>query len=288
MNLILVFLLLTAALYGAAPTTVSVSPTSGSASSQVFTWVVSDTDGGTNITTVYSLINVTSTNTGACYVITNRSAGTMSLDGGNSGAAMTPGSGSTDEHSNCKVYMTGSSITTGATTVTAVINVEFKTAFAGAKNLYLAVSDATPTFVGFNDMGDFTATAPTSTNPCTKYTVPYTSVQTAATTNSVTLFTLPAQGKITGLTMKASTAFAGTSITAVTASVGKSGNTAVYAPAFNVLQTTGSTVMQDDGGHFSADFASHAVTATFTSTGANLSALTAGSVDIWACTVTLP
>jgi hypothetical protein len=140
--------------------------------------------------------------------------------------------------------------------------------------------------------GDGTWATPSGTGTnvptCTKYTVPYTSVQTAATTNSVTLFTLPAQGKITGLTIKHSTAFAGTSITAVTASVGKSGSAAVYSAAFNVLQAVSSTAMQDDGGHFSADFASHAVTATFTSTGANLSALTAGSVDIWACTVTLP
>lgn len=140
--------------------------------------------------------------------------------------------------------------------------------------------------------GDGTWATPSGTGTnvptCTKYTVPYTSVQTAATTNSVTLFTLPAQGKITGLTIKHSTAFAGTSITAVTASVGKSGSTSAYAAAFNILQAVSSTAFQDDGGHFSADFASHAVTATFTSTGANLSALTAGSVDIWACTVTLP
>ena len=113
-------------------------------------------------------------------------------------------------------------------------------------------------------------------------------MQTDALTNDVALFTLPARGKITGLTIKHSTAFAGTSITAVTVSVGLSGNTTAYANAFNILQATGDTVMQDDGGHFSASFASHAVTARFTSVGANLSALTAGSVDIWTCTVVLP
>lgn len=123
---------------------------------------------------------------------------------------------------------------------------------------------------------------------CTKYTVPYPSVQTAATATDVTLFTLPARGKVTGLTIKHSAAFSGTGITGVTVSVGRSGNAIAYADAYDILQAVNDTAMQDDGGHYSATFVSHAVTARFSSTGANLSALTTGSLDIWACTVTLP
>jgi hypothetical protein len=123
---------------------------------------------------------------------------------------------------------------------------------------------------------------------CSKYTIPYTSVQTPATTNDVPLFTLPAKGKITGITIKHSAAFAGSNLAAVTVSVGTSGNATAYANAYNVLQAASNMAMQDDGGHYSADFTSHVVTARFTSTGADLSALTAGSVDIWACTVVLP
>ena len=71
-------------------------------------------------------------------------------------------------------------------------------------------------------------------------------------------------------------------------SVGKGSDSIAYAEPYNVAQAVSDTAMQDDGGQYSVDFASHAVTAHFTSTGAELSALTAGSVDIWACTVVLP
>jgi hypothetical protein len=123
---------------------------------------------------------------------------------------------------------------------------------------------------------------------CTKYSVPYTSVQISAATIDVPLFTLPARGKITGITIKHSTSFTGPGLTAVTVSIGKAGNPAAYATPYNVLQAVADTAMQDDGGQYSADFASHAVTARFESLGANLSALTNGAVDIWACTVVLP
>lgn len=136
--------------------------------------------------------------------------------------------------------------------------------------------------------GGAPVTGTTAVPVCSKYTIPYTSVQTAATTNDVALFTLPARGKITGITIKHSAAFAGSSITAVSVSIGASGNPTAYASAYNILQAVSNTAMQDDGGHYSVDFASHAVSARFISTGADLSALTTGSVDVWACTVVLP
>jgi hypothetical protein len=123
---------------------------------------------------------------------------------------------------------------------------------------------------------------------CTKYTIPYTSAQAAAITKDVTLFTLPARGKITALTIKHSTSFTGPGLMGVTVGIGKSGSPTAYADEFDILQGVSNTAMHDDGGHYSADFAPHAVTARFSSVGANLSVLTNGSVDIWACTVVLP
>lgn len=124
---------------------------------------------------------------------------------------------------------------------------------------------------------------------CSKYTVPYTSAQTAALTNAVTLFTLPARAKVTGITIKHSTAFGGGAISAVTVSIGHSGGSATaYTTAQDILQAVSNTAMLDTDRFSSATFAAHSVTANFTSVGANLSALTAGSVDIWVCSVQLP
>lgn len=111
----------------------------------------------------------------------------------------------------------------------------------------------------------------------------YTGFSTAALTNSITLFALPAGGIIHGIKIKHSTAFAGTSITGYTISVGISGNLTKYASAFNVFQAVASNTLQ-----FSQDFgieddvSSTNILVTATSVGANLSSASAGVVDIYA------
>lgn len=113
--------------------------------------------------------------------------------------------------------------------------------------------------------------------------IPFQIFQTAATTINVNLFTLPIGGIIHGVKIKHSTAFAGTSITAVTLSVGIAGTVAKYASAFDVFQAVSGTAFQLSN-TFGAESmtATTQMTATMTSTGANLSSLTAGTVDIWA------
>lgn len=164
MKRLLLVSLCAVSLYGADPTTTSVSPNLLSIAPgvrQVFTWVVTDTDGGSTIATIYALINVGASNVNACYVIWSRSANTITLQDGVAGG-LTPGGGTTDEHTYCKVYMTGSSVVTAGNTVTLKVDTEFKAPFSSVgasttKNLFLAVVDNGPgTFVGFNDMGDVT------------------------------------------------------------------------------------------------------------------------------------
>lgn len=126
-----------------------------------------------------------------------------------------------------------------------------------------------------------------------KYTVPYTALTANATTQQVTLFNLPAKGKIQGVTIKHSAAFTKSGLTAMTVSVGSSGTPAGYAPAFDVFQSVSNTAQYDDGGNFSLTAAAHDVIAQFTSTGTNLgngttTTLTAGSVDIWVLWSVLP
>lgn len=123
---------------------------------------------------------------------------------------------------------------------------------------------------------------------CSKYTVAYTTLTDADTSQDVTLFELPARGKLTGITIKHSTAFAAESLSALTVQLGWSGDATYYSMPFSVFQAVADTTFQDDGGQVSASHAAHNVVARFTSTGANLNTLSAGAVDVWVCRVTLP
>ncbi len=114
-------------------------------------------------------------------------------------------------------------------------------------------------------------------------TIPYTSVQTAALTNSLTLYALPIKGCIQAVKQKHSAAFTGGAIATVTSQVGIAGTLAKYAAAFDVFQAPGDTAAKKQitgtiG--IESDVTTTNILVTFTSTVANLSALTAGSVTI--------
>lgn len=125
----------------------------------------------------------------------------------------------------------------------------------------------------------------------TKYTVPYTSLTAAATTQDISLTTLGALGVIQGVRIKHATVFAGT-FSALTVSVDSPSagdpDFSYYASAFDIMQTTGNAVFQSTDLVKAATVASEAVNAHFTSTGANLNTASAGSVDVWVCSAILP
>jgi len=104
----------------------------------------------------------------------------------------------------------------------------------------------------------------------------------AATTQTITLDTFNQGSVILYARIKHSVAFAGTAITAVTLSLGKSGgSTTFFLSAFNVFQTPADGTLEEavittGMGQLSAC----KLTATFTSVGGNLSAMTAGTVNI--------
>lgn len=134
------------------------------------------------------------------------------------------------------------------------------------------------------------AQMPTSVPVWTKYTIPYTSVQTSSTSNAVTIVSLTAGQAVCGLVEKHTTAFAGTSISGLTVTIGDSnGTSTTYSPvAFNLLQTVSNTAFVANNVVGMASFAGGNIQANFTSSGANLSALTAGSLNVDVCIVSLP
>lgn len=115
-----------------------------------------------------------------------------------------------------------------------------------------------------------------------KVTKTFGNLSAAALTNDIEVLSLAAKGVIHAVKIKHSAAFTGGAIAAYTVSVGIVGNLTKYAPAFDVFQAPGSTVMQisnligtENQG------AATSIRLAATSTGANLNAATSGSVDIW-------
>lgn len=136
-------------------------------------------------------------------------------------------------------------------------------------------------YVRVNQLGTG-ITLDTSTPPFTKITVPYTDLQTGATTIHFGLFNLPAGAMLTNLAIKHTTAFTGVGITALNASLGIVTDYPRFIPAFDLKASVGDQVFDNVMMNYIASFAN--VTAIYLSadsTGANLSALSAGSVDIY-------
>jgi hypothetical protein len=115
-----------------------------------------------------------------------------------------------------------------------------------------------------------------------KYTVTHTALQAAATSNDIELLSLPAGGVIHAVKTKHSVAFSGGAIATYTVSVGIAGTLAKYSSAFNVFQAIGNTVFQMSSTLGSENHgAVTSIRVAAVSSGANLNASAAGSVDIW-------
>lgn len=122
-----------------------------------------------------------------------------------------------------------------------------------------------------------------------KVTKSYTDFSTGGLTNDISIYTLPIKGYIHDIKIVPTTAFSGGLIATYTISVGISGALTKYAIATNVF--TGNTTLNTihtplvglESTSGTTDIRAQAV-----STVGNLSAATAGSVDIYLLVSTLP
>lgn len=116
-----------------------------------------------------------------------------------------------------------------------------------------------------------------------KFTIPYTELTGVADTSAtVPLFTLPANAIVVAARQKHSVAFAGDSISDMSSVVGKSGTTNWLLTDLDIDAAVADTTMVTAGVPTSNNGAAAVdIISTIGSTGANLSALTAGSLDIW-------
>ena len=136
---------------------VSVTPSTGSGTTQTFSFQFTDTAGATDLTSVSVLINSALTTVGSCEVDYNRASNTIRLltdSGGQPSSSLTPGSGS-QQNSQCMLNGAGSSVTTSGATLTLNLALTFQTAYVGLKNVYMDAVDALGTS-GWQQKGTWT------------------------------------------------------------------------------------------------------------------------------------
>lgn len=125
-----------------------------------------------------------------------------------------------------------------------------------------------------------------------KVTVDYTAASAAATTKDITLWTLPAKTRVMRVIADVTTPFTGGAVSDCDVTVGSSAGGAEYLLSFDVDSATGTFGNNQaelgasilGGGSFDSDItwgSTTVVQCRFTSSGANLSALTAGVMVVY-------
>lgn len=125
-------------------------------------------------------------------------------------------------------------------------------------------------------------TLPSGVTPNGGLVIPYTSIQAASMTETVAILTLPILGVVSGAFLVVHTGFSGSGIVTCTCSVGTGGSNGKYLGPTADMTTTGikagivptSIAPESYSG-------TTAISLYVTATGANLSALTAGTLTVY-------
>jgi hypothetical protein len=126
------------------PAPVSVTPNSGSGSSQTFSFVYSDTKGYTSISSVSSVINASFSVASACYFKYDPVANNLYLSNDTGTAWLAPvklGQAGSVQNSQCSVDGANSSYSGSGTLLTVNLALGFLPAFGGSRNIYTEVYD---------------------------------------------------------------------------------------------------------------------------------------------------
>jgi|GEM_PF-3525795 len=123
------------------PAVDSVSPSSGSGLTQAFTFVFSDTQSSANLSAAAILFGTALVAEDSCFVVYDRNRGSIQLEWDNVMGAQIKSVSSSDilENSQCSIGAT--SVTTTAFSTSITLDITFKSAFAGPKNIYMYGAD---------------------------------------------------------------------------------------------------------------------------------------------------
>ncbi len=147
-----------------APSAVSVTPSGLSGSAQTFAFNFSDPKGAVNIVSTFVDVAPTLSGVGACYLYYAHGMNLIYLadDSGNlTNAPLTVGVAGTKSNIQCTVDAGASWVTASGNTLTLNLAVSFKTAFAGAKNIYMTAYNGALS-CDWVQRGTWTVTAPPS------------------------------------------------------------------------------------------------------------------------------
>jgi uncharacterized membrane protein len=152
---------------GITVTPVSVTPNSGSGLSQTFSFTFSDTAGASDILGGQIVINSTLSGANACYMGLQRVSGSnFYVYLANNSAAFTSsrliGSAGTLQNSQCSLNAGASSVSLSGDILTVNLALSFTASFAGSKNIYAYIQDAT---VGSGWVTEGAWTVPGSSGP---------------------------------------------------------------------------------------------------------------------------
>jgi len=129
-----------------APQALSVSPSSGSGTSQTFQFVYSDANGYEQIGWAHAMFQTAVNQANACYAYYLRSGNSLWLrnDAGTAWLGpVTPGQAGSLTNSQCTLGGQASSVSGSGDTLTINLALTFDPAFAGQKNVYMFVADTT-------------------------------------------------------------------------------------------------------------------------------------------------
>lgn len=129
---------------GGAPVAQGMTPNLGSGFDQRFQFTVRDAGGSQYITGIAVLFAASLNPVGGCLLVYDRPRGTVSLvyDNANGQSPVVPGTNTTVANSQCVLKAAGTSVAIGDTTVSLTVDLSFRAAFAGAKNVYLYGAEA--------------------------------------------------------------------------------------------------------------------------------------------------
>ncbi|HYW47284.1 MAG TPA: PPC domain-containing protein [Bryobacteraceae bacterium] len=150
------------------PNPVSVSPASGSGSSQVLSFTFNDSSGWQDLDVVNILINNVLDGRNACYLAYSRSAGVLYLVADNGGALSTglaPGGPGSVSNSQCTVAGASSTAAGSGNVLTVTLNMVFGAGFGGNKVVYMAARDLEGDNSGWQALGTWNVPGTTPTGP---------------------------------------------------------------------------------------------------------------------------
>lgn len=115
-----------------------------------------------------------------------------------------------------------------------------------------------------------------------KVVIPYTSIQFGGLNHAITAFQLPKQAILAGIAIKHTTQFSGGAISAIKFDLGVSGSPTKFITQFDGFQAVSDAAVDGNAPNLIGSFSAVTnILLNSTSVGANLSALTAGSLTVY-------